>query len=398
MNSIIENLLSGQENLDNNLDSLLLNLIKNFLELLLQSEITEFLGYQKYNTKGNNSGNSRNGSYNRGLHTKYGKIENLNIPRDRNGEFNTALFQPHQTRDQLLEEMIVMMYARGLSTRDIADVIEKMYGHHYSPSTISNITDIAIEEIEKWRNRKLKERYSVIFIDGTSVKVRRDHVDNESIYVIIGIDEEGYREILDFYIAPTESASVWEEQLSKLKSRGVQQVLLGVIDGLPGLRDAFLKVFPKADIQRCVVHKLRNTASKVRKKHLEDIMDDLKPIYKALTLEQAEKALNEFIAKWQSIYPEVTDSWLDDKYDLLAFYKYPESIRKSIYTTNWIERTNKEIKKRLKPTNSLPNITAAEKLVYLTVINYNDRWSQRRMKGFLQAKDDIIQLFKERYQ
>ncbi|MFW6238435.1 MAG: IS256 family transposase [Halanaerobiales bacterium] len=398
MNSILEKITSGQVNLDDNYDDLILHLIQEFLEFLMQTELTEFLNYEKHDPAGNNSGNSRNGTYNRSLHTQHGKIDHLSVPRDRNGEFNTALFAPYNRRDNWLEEMIINLYANGVSTRDIADIIEKLYGSHYSASTVSNITEVALEELENWHNRPLKKRYSVIFIDGMSIKVRRDYVDNESVYIVVGINEEGYREILDFYIAPTESSTIWEEVLIDLKQRGVKEVLLGVMDGLPGLKEAFLKAFPKADVQRCVVHKLRNSIAKVRKKHSDELVEDLKPIYKSPNIKFAEKALDEFVYKWDNLYPNITSSWLEDKDELLAFYKYPESIRKSIYTTNWIERTIKEIRKRIRPTNSLPTIESAKKLVYLKVVDYNERWSQRRMKGFLQAKNKIAQLFKERYQ
>ncbi len=396
MNSILEKLTSGQVDLSN-YDNLVNLLIKEFVEHLMQSELTEHLNYEKHDPKGNNSGNSRNGTYNRILDTKYGKINNLNVPRDRNGDFNTALFQPYQRRDNWLEEMIINLYSKGVSTREIADIIEKMYGSHYSASTVSNITEVALEELESWHTRKLKNKYSIIFIDGMSIKVRRKYVDNESVYIIVGIDEDGYREIIDFYIAPSESSNVWEEYLLDLKQRGVRQVLLGVMDGLPGLTDAFLKVFPKADVQRCVVHKLRNTAAKVRKKHSNELLEDLKPVYKSPNLKFAEEALKAFQNKWENIYPTVVKSWLQDKNELLAFYKYPEPIRKSIYTTNWIERTIKEIRKRIRPTNSLPTIDSAKKLIYLRVLDYNDRWSQRRMKGFLKAKEKLAQLFKDRY-
>lgn len=394
MNSILDKLVTGQVDVDD----LVKNLIQNFLEKLLKAELTEFLGYEKHEPSGRNSDNSRNGYYSRNLHTKYGKIENLKVPRDRNGEFQTALFEPYQRRDNWLEEMIINMYARGLSTRDIADIIEKMYGSKYSASTVSNLTDVALEEIEKWHKRPLKKRYAVLFIDGMSIKLRREHVDNEAVYIIIGIDEEGYREILDFYIGPTESAALWEEVLQDLKSRGLQQVLLGVMDGLPGLAETFLKVFPKADIQRCVVHKVRNSIAKVRKKHQEEVITDLKAIYRSPNREYAIKALEDFINKWSNIYPRLTQSWWEERNELLTFFKYPTSIQPAIYTTNWIERTIKEIRKRLRPTNSLPNEKAAEKLIYLKVIDYNAKWSTRRMKGFLNAKDEILQLFKERYE
>ncbi len=393
MKSITDNPNNGQVNFDDMIN----DLIKNFIEKLLKGELTEFLNYDKYDSAGKNSGNSRNGNYSRNFQTKYGVIENLEVPRDRNNDFQTALFEPYKRRDDWLEQTVIQMYARGLSTRDIANLIEQMYGQKYSATSVSNLTDIAVKEIEQWKNRPLEKRYSVLFIDALSIKIRREHVGNESAYIIIGINEEGYREILDFYIGVTESAALWEEVLMNLKSRGVEQVLLGVMDGLPGLTDSFLKVYPKADVQRCVVHKVRNTLHKVKKKHTDEIVTDLKKIYKAPSREYAEQALNDFSSKWDKLYPHLAQSWFEDKDELFAFYKYPDSIQKSIYTTNWIERANKEIRKRLKTMNSLPNEKAAEKILYLKIIDYNYKWSERRLKGFLAAREKLIQLFEERY-
>jgi transposase-like protein len=393
MKSITDNPNNGQVNFYDMIN----DLIKNFIEKLLKGELTEFLNYDKYDSAGKNSGNSRNGNYSRNFQTKYGIIEKLEVPRDRNNDFQTALFEPYKRRDDWLEQTVIQMYARGLSTRDIANLIEQMYGQKYSATSVSNLTDIAVKEINQWKNRPLEKRYSVLFIDALSIKIRREHVGNESAYIIIGINEEGYREILDFYIGVTESATLWEEVLMNLKSRGVEQVLLGVMDGLPGLTDAFLKVYPKADVQRCVVHKVRNTLHKVKKKHTDEIVTDLKKIYKAPSREYAEQALNDFSSKWDKLYPHLAQSWFEDKDELFAFYKYPDSIQKSIYTTNWIERANKEIRKRLKTMNSLPNEKAAEKILYLKIIDYNSKWSERRLKGFLAARDKLIQLFEERY-
>jgi len=393
MKSITDNPNNGQVNFDD----MITDLIKNFIEKLLKGELTEFLNYDKYDSAGKNSGNSRNGNYSRNFQTKYGVIEKLEVPRDRNNDFQTALFEPYKRRDDWLEQTVIQMYARGLSTRDIANLIEQMYGQKYSATSVSNLTDIAVKEIKQWKNRPLEKRYSVLFIDALSIKIRREHVGNESAYIIIGINEEGYREILDFYIGVTESATLWQEVLMNLKSRGVEQVLLGVMDGLPGLTDAFLKVYPKADVQRCVVHKVRNTLHKVKKKHTDEIVTDLKKIYKAPSREYAEQALNDLSSKWDRIYPHLAQSWFEDKDELFAFYKYPDSIQKSIYTTNWIERANKEIRKRLKTMNSLPNEKAAEKILYLKILDYNSKWSERRLKGFLAARDRLIQLFEERY-
>jgi len=261
MKSILEKPNSGQVNFKDMIN----DLIKNFLENMFKSELTEFLNYDKYTATGKNTGNSGNGNYSRKFQTKYCVIEKLEVPRDKNNDFQAVLFEPYKHHDDWLEQTVIQMYARGLSTRDIANLIEQMYGQKYSATSVSNLTDVAVKEIEQWKNRPLEKRYSVLFIDALSIKICREHVGNESAYIIIIINEEGYREILDFYIGVTESAALWEEVLMNLKFRGVEQVLLGVMDGLPGLTDSFLKVYPKAGVQRCVVHRVRNTLHKVKR-------------------------------------------------------------------------------------------------------------------------------------
>lgn len=378
------------------LEDFILSLIKSMMETLMQAELTELLKYDKYAVEGHNSGNSRNGYYKRSYETKYGKLNDLNIPRDRNGEFEQQLIPPYKRRDGWLEDMVIQLYANGVSTREIGTIIEKLYKNNYSPTTISNITDVAIEEINKWRQRPLKKRYSVLFIDAMSVKLRRDTVANDSVYFILGIDEEGYREVLDFYIGTTESSYVWEEVFRSLKQRGVTEVLLGVMDGLPGLEDAFNKVFPKADVQRCVVHKVRNTIRKVRKKDLPQLLEDLKSVYESVTKDQAMNMLDEFSTKWGKIYPKVVDSW-NNTSSLFTYYDYPQAIRKAIYTTNWIERFNKEARRLTKTKNSFPNEDALSKILYFKIVQSNSKWSTRKMKGFVQAHDELQEIFLKKY-
>lgn len=380
----------------NNLDEFIKTLIKDMVESLLKAELSEFLKYDKYEYKGRNSGNSRNGYYSRDYDTKYGKIEEIQIPRDRNGEFQQKLIEPYKRRDGWLEDMIINMYSKGVSTREIGAIIERLYGNHYSPQTVSNITDVALEEIEKWHQRPLKARYSVLYIDATFARIRRDTVMNESIYFIIGVDENGYREVLDFFIGATESAHMWKEILLNLKSRGVEEVLLGVMDGLSGIEEAFLSVFPKADIQRCIVHVVRNSYTQVRKKDQPEFIDDLKTIYKSSTLELAQERLALVTAKWSSKYKKVMDRWNNNPY-LFTYFNYPQSIRRSIYTTNWIERFNKELKRLIKPKEQFTTEDAASKIIYYQVLEYNEKWSTRILYGFKEAHEKLHEMFQRRY-
>ncbi len=258
----------------NQLESAIRQFVKEKLELIMREEMKNLLEMEQAGTS-----NMRNGYYQRNLDTQYGRIGGLLVPRDRNGEFQTQLFAPYQRHTGWLEEAVIKMYQSGMSTREIGKFIERILGNAYSPATISRMTDVVKEDIEKWHTRPLHKRYSVLYLDGLSVKLRRETVEKEVIYVVLGVNEEGYREILDFFGGGQESAYGWQEILQNLYQRGVKEVLLGVFDGLPGLEEAFKAVYPKADVQRCVVHKVRNTLHRVRKKDQLEVAEDLKLIY-----------------------------------------------------------------------------------------------------------------------
>lgn len=368
--------------------------IQERAELLMREELINFLRVEQPEVE-----NARNGYYQRELHTRYGKIEDLNVPRDREGEFHTALFEPYSRRENWLEDAVISMYKGGMSTRDIAQFIEKMYGTKYSPTTITNITNVVLEDVEAWQKRPLEKRYSVLYMDGIYVALKRDTVETECIYVVMGITERGQRQILGYYIGGQESATSCLEIFRDLRSRGVEEVLIGVADGLTGLKEAFLTVFPKADFQRCVVHKLRNIIVKVRAKDKPKVLEDLKGVYSSPTKEEALACFRTFERTWNTKYPREVQSWRDDLEDLLNFYKYPEMIRYALYTTNAIERTMKEIRKRIRPMNSLANLAAAEKIVYLFSTGYNERWEKRSLRGFADQKvqDELRAMFSKRY-
>lgn len=378
--------------LENQLEKVLTTFIKTKLETIMKEELTQFLSETVTDLP-----NSRNGYYHRTLDTRCGKIDDLSVPRDRNGHFQTQLFSPYQRRDGWLEEAVIQMYQTGMSTRDIASFIEKMFGTTYSATTVSNITNVVIEDIAKWQQRPLKKRYSVIYLDGMYIKMRRGEVGSEVIYLALGVDEDGYRDILGFYVGGTESSLGWRDILQDIYNRGATEVLLGVFDGLTGLESAFKAVYPKADVQRCVVHKVRNTLNVARKRDQTEIAEDLKTIYKAATVEQAEKAFDDVKEKWNKKYPKQMDSWEKDLSVLLTFMSYPKSIQSVIYTTNWIERTNKEFRKRFHSMNSLPSENAAEKIVYLICQNYCEKWEKRKLRGFSSAKSELMELFETRY-
>ncbi|EPZ52744.1 IS256 family transposase [Alicyclobacillus acidoterrestris] len=368
--------------------------IQERLELIMREELTNFLRVEHPGED-----NSRNGHYKPDLQTRYGEIKDLNVPRDRQGDFHTQLFEPYARRDNWLEEAVISMYKGGMSTRDIAQFIEKMYGTKYSPTTITNITNVVLADVDAWRKRPLKKRYSVVYMDGLYVALKRDTVENESIYVVMGIDENGHRQILGYYVGGQESATSCGEVFADLRERGVEEILIGVADGLPGLKEAFLKVFPKADFQRCVVHKLRNILTKVRPKDKSKVTEELQAVYSSPTKDEALARFKEFERNWVTRYPREVQSWRDDLDDLLCFYKYPEMIRYAIYTTNPIERTMKEIRKRIRPMNSIANLEAAEKIVYLFAKGYNERWEKRSLRGFAdaQVQETLREMFQKRY-
>jgi putative transposase len=368
--------------------------VKEKIEFIMREEISNFLRYEQEEQT-----NTRNGYYGRTLDTRYGKIDDLRVPRDRQGEFQTQVFEPYQRREGWLEEAVIHMYKGGMGTRDVVKFIDSMFGAQYSPTTISNITNTVLEDIEQWQKRPLEKRYSVIYLDGMYINLRRNTVSSEVIYTAMGINELGYRQILGFYIGGQESSNGWFEILQDLYQRGAQEVLLGVFDGLPGLENAFRKAYPKADVQHCLVHKVRSTFPKIRVADKTEFIQDLKSIYMALDHDLAIAAFDAVKAKWGKRYPKEIQSWEDQLKTLLAFFKYPQAIREAIYTSNPIERMNKEFRKRLRPMNSLTNIEAAEKIVYLKAIEYNERWGNRVVRGFgdSKTKEKLTKLYEERY-
>lgn len=384
MTTIPENLFTDL------LENTVTKLLKEKLELLLREEIKNYMTVEQPHER-----NSLNGSYTRSFQTRYGTINELQVPRDRKGSFQTRLFRPYQRREGWLEEAIIHMYKGGMSTREVAKFIDSMFGSQYSPTTISNITNTVMEDIADWQKRPLEQRYSVIYLDGLYVKLKRNTVSSEVVYLVMGIDEKGYRQILGFYVGGHESSNGWVEVLKNLKNRGATDVLLGVFDGLPGLEEAFRKIYPKADVQHCVVHKVRATFPKVRVSDKTEFLDDLKQLYTAIDGDVAQAVFDGFKAKWSKRYPKEVSSWEEQLPTLLTFYQYPSMVRDAIYTTNPIERMNKELRKRLKPMNSLTNIESAEKIIYLQVTDYNDKWFGRAIRGF--ADPDTKATFEKMY-
>ena len=358
---------------------------------LLQYELREFLDYDKYDRKGFNSGNSRNGYYERTLKTEYGDLS-LKIPRDRNGEFENQTLTPYKRQSDTVEQMIIHLYSNGMTTEEISRIIEKMYGHHYTKQTVSNITAAVVGDIQAFNHRKLSNRYAVIYLDATHLPVRRDTVTKEALYFALGITPEGFKEILSYSLYPTESAHNWEIVLSDLRARGVEESLLFVTDGLTGIKDAIANVYPKARHQSCWVHLSRNVAHLVRVKDRTEVLNDLKTIYTQDALENAEVALATFINTWDKRCPKVTEMFKNNP-SLFTFLSFPREIRASIYTTNLIEGFNKHLKRYTKRKEQFPNEDSLVRFIGTYAGDYNQRFQMRIHKGFKLVTAELNEMF-----
>lgn len=357
---------------------------------LLQAELTAFLDYEKYDRAGFNSVNSRNGNYLRSFRTEYGEL-NLVIPRDRNGKFSQQTLPAYKRTNDSLETTIIQLFQKGITMSEISELIEKMYGYHYTPQTISNMTKIVSEDIIAFKERSLESRYSVIFMDATHIPLKRQTVSKEAVYIVIGIRLDGTKEVLGFSLAPTESAYVWKEILQDLKDRGLKEVLLVVTDGLSGINDSIHSVYPNAQFQQCCVHISRNIAHKVRVSDRQEICSDFKLVYQASSKEEANNQIRFMIDKWKKQYPRVVKLLMNPA--ILTFYNFPPSIRRTIYSTNLIEGFNKQLKKYTKRKEQFPNEESLERFLVSQFNNYNQKFLCRIHKGFKEIQDTLESMF-----
>jgi transposase-like protein len=350
---------------------------KEVLETLFDGEMSEFLGYEKYDHKAKETENSRNGHSQKQVKSKFGAID-LEVPRDRKSDFEPAVVKKRQRDISGLEEKIISMYAKGMTTRDIQAHIDDIYGYELSPETISNITDKVLEKAKEWQGRPLKGLYSIVFMDAMFLKMRTEgHVRNVAVYAVVGIDLEGKKEVLGLWIADTESSKFWLTVLNEVKNRGVEDILIFSVDGLTGISDAIRAVYPQAEIQRCVVHQIRNSLKYVSWKERKVVARDLKSVYKAATEKEALSALAAFEKSWNKKYPHIAASWRRNWGELATYFKYPAEIRTLIYTTNPIESLNRGMKKVTKNRSVFPNEEALFKLLYLAVGDISKKWTMR---------------------
>lgn len=370
-------------------------LFRSHLELavntLLRTELTAFLDYEKYDRIGFHSGNSRNGSYDRTVKTEYGELH-LQIPRDRNGEFKQQTLPAYKRINGTLEETVIHLFQKGITMSEIADLIEKMYGHHYTPQTMSNMTKVFAEEVSAFKKRKLNSHYAIIYLDATYIPLKRKTVEKEAIHIAVGIRPDGAKEVLGYAIAPNESTVTWKEILEDLSDRGVNDVLLFVTDGLKGIKDTIHHVFPQAAYQHCCVHVSRNISSKVRVADRKEICEDFKTIYQADSRETALEARLAFSEKWRSSYSKLAKSILEND-NLLRFYDFPLSIRRSLYSTNLIESFNKQIKKYSRRKEQFQNEESMDRFLVSRFDTYNQKFLTRIHRGFQQAEAELEKMF-----
>ena len=318
--------------------------LQNSLNEILKTELTAFLDYEMYERSDNPD--SRNGFSSRKLATSFGVLE-LKIPRDRLGQFSSKLFEKYARDDGFASKAILKMFDLGMTNSDIANLVEELYGQKYSRTTVSNITNSFISNIEAFRKRTLNKEYAVVYIDATRMSLRRDTVAKEAVNIVVGITMEGTKEILGYSITPEESATEWKLLLTSLKERGLEKVGLFCTDGLHGMEEVINELFPASKIQRCLLHVSRNIAAKVRAKDRAEVLEDFKGVYTSKNKEEALNKLREFEEKWSKKYPKVAEC-LDRNLNLLTFYDYPKEVRGSIYTTNIIESYNKQLKRKFK--------------------------------------------------
>lgn len=355
--------------------NVLKDLFKGTLEEILEVELEEHLGYEKHSIVGNNTGNSRNGYSKKTIKTKIGETE-IAIPRDRNGEFEPQIIRKYETTSNELEEQIIAMYAKGMSTRDIESHLKDIYGIEVSASLVSKVTDKIFPLITEWQSRPLERVYPIIYLDAIHFKVRKENrIVNKAAYTVLGINLVGLKEILGIWIGESESASFWLSVCNDLKNRGVEDILIACKDGLSGFSEAINTVFPRTEIQLCVIHQIRNSMKYISYKEQKKVMVDLKRVYQALTIEEAELAFEDFKKIWGKKYPAIIRSWENNWLELTTYFNYPYEIRRIIYTTNIVEAYHRQLRKITKTKTAYPTDDALRKVIYLATMEITNKWS-----------------------
>ncbi|WP_310176367.1 IS256 family transposase [Neobacillus niacini] len=352
-------------------------MFSDILEEVLQCELDEQLGYEKHQRRSDEPSNYRNGSTKRKLKTQFGEVE-VNVPRDRKGSYEPQILDKYQRNVDGLEEKILSLYAHGMSTRDIQEQVKDLYNVEISSELVSKISEKIMPQVNEWQSRPLEAYYPFIFMDAIHYKIHDNHqIVSKAAYVVLGINNEGYKEILGIWVGGNESSKFWLGVLNDLKTRGIKTVNLFCVDGLSGFREAIQAVYPFAGIQRCIIHQIRSSTKYVSYKHLKEFVADLKKIYTSINEEAALERLLEFKEKWGKEYPSAVKSW-EENWDILAtFFAYPQEIRKIIYTTNIIEGLHRQFRKVTKTKSIFPNDDSLRKMLYLAAQNITKKWTMR---------------------
>lgn len=358
-------------------DGIFARLFARTMEAMLEAEMSEHLGYERYEAKGRKSGNSRNGHSQKKFQSSAGADVEISVPRDRKSEFEPQIIRKYETSSSELEDKILGMYAKGMSTRDISATLQELYGMEVSAGTISNITDKVLPLVEAWQSRPLAPIYPIIYLDALYFNLKKEHkVENRAVYVVLGLDLEGRKDVLGHWVSDgAEGASFWLGVVTDLKNRGVNDIFIAAIDGLTGFKEAIRSVFPQVEIQRCVVHQIRNSLKYVTWADRKPFAADLKAIYQASTREEGEIKLLELAEKWGDKYAMAVRSWENNWQDLATFFDYTPAIRRLIYTTNPIEGYNRQLRKVTKTKSVFPSYEAVRKLLWLAHRDIIKKWT-----------------------
>ena len=348
-------------------------LTKITVEAALNAELEEHLGYALHEKS--NTNNSRNGYSSKSIRTEDGQVP-LETPRDREGSFEPQLVKKNQTRFTSMDDKILYLYAKGMTTREIVDTFKEMYDADISPTLISRVTNAVIDQVVEWQARPLDSVYPIVYLDCLVVKIRQDkQVINKAIYLALGVNIEGHKELLGMWISENEGAKFWLNVLTELQNRGVNDILIVCVDGLKGFPEAINTVYPQAQVQLCIVHMVRNSMKYVPWKDYKAVTGDLKRIYQSVTEEGALLELDNFCSRWDDKYPQISRSWRAHWGNLNTLFKYPQDIRKAIYTTNAIESLNSVIRKAIKKRKLFPSDDSARKVVYLAIDAASKKWT-----------------------
>jgi transposase-like protein len=396
--ALIDQLLEGYDGDPKQIltkDGLLGQMQTAFVERVLEGEMSEHLGYARHAREGHGSGNSRNGHGRKTVRTETEQLE-IAVPRDREGSFEPQLVKKRQRRLEGFDDKVIALYARGITTREIASQLEELYGVEVSPTLISSVTDAVLDEVRAWQNRPLDPLYPIVYFDALVVKSRQDgRVCNKSVYVALGVNLAGEKEILGLWINETEGAKFWLSVFTELKNRGMRDCFVACVDGLKGLPEAIETVYPQTQVQLCIVHKVRNALKFVPWKERKAVARDLRAIYTAPTLDAAEAALDAFAERWDAKYPAISPAWRADWTRLSVFFDYPPEIRRVIYTTNAIESLNYSLRRVIKNRGAFPSDEAISKVLYLGLRNVAKKWT-RPLQNWAAALNQFAILHPER--